>query len=221
MTQAAPNTPNLAELDYPKATQALIKTMNIKMGDWAEADTQLAELEDAITIAKYQDALALKTAAIAGDPDPGTASTEAANRAVLYQTEVVKHAHREATKAGTAVRQSLTENQQVILEMALDKAAAGVLAWQQSIVQLQHTYGVELSSRQDSLDGLKMVSDLRLTDGTVQFSSNFPVGGVLQVPQTREDNILGLIALLRRMHLADTPEPEVETKKGPHLIRTR
>ena len=221
MIQQTPNTPNLANLDYPKVTKALIKIMDQKMSVYAEADTELAVLEDNIDNAKYQDALALKAAAIAGEPDPGTASTEAATRKVLYQIQVVVNARNETNKAAKAVRQSLDENRLEILELALDKAEAGILAWQQSVAQLQHTYSVEESNRQDSLDGLKMVSDLRLTDGSVQFSSNFPVGGVLQVPQTREDNVLGLIALLRRMHLADTPESEVETKKGPHLIRTR
>ena len=221
MTEAAPNTPNLAELDYPKATKALIKTMDIKLGDYAEADTQLAELEDNITIAKYQDAIALKTAAIAGDPDPGTASTEAATRAVLYQTEVVRHAHKEATKAGAAVMRSLEENRLEIIELALDKAEAGVLTWQQSVAQLQHTYSVQESDRQDSLDALKMVSHLKLTQDKVQFANNFPVAGFLQLPQTREDAVLGTTTLLRKMFLDDTPEPEVEKTKGPHLIRTR
>jgi hypothetical protein len=221
MTQAAPSTPDLAELDYPKATKALIKIMNEKMSVYAEADTQFAELEDNITNAKYQDALALKAAAIAGEPDPGTASTEAATRAVLYQTEVVRHAHREATKAGAAVTQSIEENKLEILELALNKAEAGILAWQQSVVQLQHTYSVEESNRQSALDGLKMMSKLRLTNEKIQFDSVFPVAGILQVPKTREDQVLGITVLLRKMFLDDTPEPEVETKKGPHLIHYR
>jgi hypothetical protein len=221
MNQAAPNTPDLAELDYPKATKALIKIMNEKMSVYAEADTRFAELGDNITNAKFQDALALKTAAIAGEPDPGTVSTEAATRALLYQTEVVNHAHREATKAGAAVTRSIEENKQLILELALDKAEAGVLAWQQSIVQLQHTYSVEESNRQSALDGLKMVSRLKLTQDKVQFDNNFPVAGILQVPKTREDQVLGITVLLRKMFLDDTPELEVKTKKGPHLIRTR
>jgi hypothetical protein len=221
MIQQTPNTPNLANLDYPKATKALIKIMDQKMSVYAEADTELAALEDNIDNAKYQDALALKTAAIAGEPDPGTASTEAATRKVLYQIQVVVNARNETNKAAKAVRQSLTDNRELILELALDKAEAGIRSWQESMVQLRHTYGVEESNRQESLDGLKMVSDLRLTDGTVQFSSNFPVGGNLQVPQTREDTVLGITALLRKMFLDDTSEPEVETKKGPHLIRTR
>jgi len=195
--------------------------MNQKMSDWAEADTQLAELEDNITNAKYQDAIALKTAAIAGDPDPGTASTEAANRAVLYQTEVVRHAHREATKAGAVVMRSLEENRLEILELALNKAEAGILAWQQSVVQLQHTYSVEESNRQSALDGLKMMSKLRLTNEKIQFDSVFPVAGILQVPKTREDQVLGITVLLRKMFLDDTPEPEVKTKKGPHVFVRR
>jgi hypothetical protein len=221
MIQQTPNTPNLANLDYPKATKALIKIMNEKMSAYAEADTELAALEDNINDAKYQDALALKTAAIAGEPDPGTASTEAATRKVLYQIQVVVNARNETNKAAKAVRQSLDENRLEILELALDKAEAGILAWQQSVAQLQQTYSVQESNRQDSLDGLKMVSHLKLTQDKVQFANNFPVGGNLQLPQTREDTVLGVTALLRKMFLDDTPEAEVETKKGPHLIRTR
>jgi hypothetical protein len=221
MIQQTPNTPSLANLDYPKATKALIKIMDQKMSEYAEADTELAALEDNINDAKYQDALALKTAAIAGEPDPGTASTEAATRKVLYQIQVVVNARNETNKAAKAVRQSLDENRLEILELALDKAEAGILAWQQSVAQLQQTYSVQESNRQDSLDGLKMVSHLKLTQDKVQFANNFPVGGNLQLPQTREDTVLGVTALLRKMFLDDTPEAEVETKKGPHLIRTR
>ena len=116
---------------------------------------------------------------------------------------------------------SLEENRLQIIELALDKAEAGVLTWQQSVVQLQRTYNEEEAKRQDSLDGLKMVSHLKLTQDKVQFDNNFPVGGFLQVPRTREETVLGTTALLRKMFLDDTPEPEVETKKGPQLIRTR
>jgi hypothetical protein len=183
MIQQTPNTPSLANLDYPKATKALIKIMDQKMSEYAEADTELAALEDNINDAKYQDALALKTAAIAGEPDPGTASTEAATRKVLYQIQVVVNARNETNKAAKAVRQSLDENRLEILELALDKAEAGILAWQQSVAQLQQTYSVQESNRQDSLDGLKMVSHLKLTQDKVQFANNFPVGGNLSYPK--------------------------------------
>ena len=206
MIQQTPNTPNLANLDYPKATKALIKIMNEKMSAYAEADTELAALEDNIDNAKYQDALALKTAAIAGEPDPGTASTEAATRKVLYQIQVVVNARNETNKAAQAVKKSINENKLQILELALDKAEAGLLSWQQSIANLQDTYALEEMNRQESLDGLKMFSDLRLTDEKVQFTSNFPVSGNLQVPKTREDQILGITALLRKMFLEDAPE---------------
>jgi hypothetical protein len=213
MIQQTPNTPNLANLDYPKATKALIKIMNEKMSAYAEADTELAALEDNITDAKYQDALALKTAAIAGEPDPGTASTEAATRKVLYQIQVVVNARNETNKAAQAVKKSINENKLQILELALDKAEAGLLSWQQSIANLQDTYALEEMNRQESLDGLKMFSDLRLTDEKVQFTSNFPVSGNLQVPKTREDQILGITALLRKMFLEDTPE-QVDESAG-------
>ena len=213
MIQQTPNTPNLANLDYPKATKALIKIMNEKMSAYAEADTELAALEDDIDNAKYQDALALKTAAIAGEPDPGTASTEAATRKVLYQIQVVVNARNETNKAAQAVKKSINENKLQILELALDKAEAGLLSWQQSIANLQDTYALEEMNRQESLDGLKMFSDLRLTDEKVQFTSNFPVSGNLQVPKTREDQILGITALLRKMFLEDAPE-QVDESAG-------
>ena len=85
---------------------------------------------------------------------------------------------------------------------------------------VDNKYGRQ-SNRQDSLDGLKMVSVLKLTQDKVQFDNNFPVGGFLQVPRTREETVLGTTALLRKMFLDDTPEAEVEKTKGPHLIRTR
>jgi len=151
----------------------------------------------------------------------GTASTEAATRKVLYQIQVVVNARNETNKAAKAVRQSLDENRLEIIELALDKAEAGILAWQQSVVQLQHTYSVEESNRQDSLDALKMVSHLKLTQDKVQFDNNFPVAGFLQVPRTREETVLGTTALLRKMFLDDTPEPEAEKPKGPSMIRTR
>jgi len=80
---------------------------------------------------------------------------------------------------------------------------------------------VQESSRQDSLDGLTTMSHLKITLDKVQFDKNNPVGGFLQVPRTREETVLGTTALLRKMFLDDSPEPEVEKAKGPHLIRTR
>ena len=206
MNQLPPNTPDLAELDYPKATKALIKIMNQKMSAWAEADTVLAELQDNIAQAKHEDAVALKAAAIAGEPDPGTANSDAAARAVLYQEQVAVHTRGEVTKAGAAVRQSLEENKLTIIEQSADKAELGALTWQNKMLILQGDYARAVEERAQSQDGLKMVSRLALTAPLVQFEASFPVSGQLIVPIIREAHLLGVIETIRKVVLDQTTE---------------
>jgi hypothetical protein len=206
MNQLTPNTPDLAELDYPKATKALIKIMNQKMSVFAEADTELAVREDEVSQAQHQDAVALKAAAIAGQPDPGTINSEEAARAVLYQEHVVQHARGEVTKAGAAVRKSIEENKLLVLSQSLEKAELGVLTYREKVLRVQTDYAQALQDRQHSLDGLKMVSRLGLTSELVQFEASFPVGGQLQVPPTREEHLLGVIETLRTIVLGSVTE---------------
>ena len=206
MTQLAPSTPDLAALDYPKATKALIKIMNQKMSVFAEADTELAELQDNIAQATHADAVALKAAAIAGEPDPGTANSDAAARAVLYQEQVAVHARSEVTKAGAAVRQSIEAHKLTIIEQATDKAELGALAWQDKMIILQADYARAVEERAQSQDGLKMVSKLGLTAPLVQFEASFPVSGQLVVPIIREAHLLGTIETIRKVVLGQTTE---------------
>ena len=206
MIQLPPNTPDLAALDYPKATKALIKIMNQKMDVFAEADTQLAELQDNITQATHADAVALKAAAIAGEPDPGTASSDAAARAVLYQEQVAAHARSEVIRAGTAVRKSVEENKLTIIEQSADKAELGALAWQDGMLKLQADYYRLVEERAQSQDGMKMIARLGLTDPLVHFDPSFPVSGQLTVPIIREDRLLGIIETIRKVVLDQTTE---------------
>jgi hypothetical protein len=206
MNQLPPNTPDLAALDYPKATKALIKIMNQKMDVFAEADTQLAELQDNITQATHADAVALKAAAIAGEPDPGTASSDAAARAVLYQEQVAAHARSEVIRAGTAVRKSVEENKLTIIEQSADKAELGALAWQDGMLKLQADYYRLVEERAQSQDGMKMIARLGLTDPLVHFDPSFPVSGQLTVPIIREDRLLGIIETIRKVVLDQTTE---------------
>jgi hypothetical protein len=206
MTQLPPNTPDLAALDYPKATKALIKIMNQKMDVFAEADTHLAELQDNITQATHADAVALKAAAIAGEPDPGTASSDAAARAVLYQEQVAAHARSEVIRAGTAVRKSVEENKLTIIEQSADKAELGALAWQDGMLKLQADYYRLVEERAQSQDGMKMIARLGLTDPLVHFDPSFPVSGQLTVPIIREDRLLGIIETIRKVVLDQTTE---------------
>ena len=206
MIQLPPNTPDLAALDYPKATKALIKIMNQKMDVFAEADTHLAELQDNITQATHADAVALKAAAIAGEPDPGTASSDAAARAVLYQQQVAAHARSEVIRAGTAVRKSVEENKLTIIEQSADKAELGALAWQDGMLKLQADYYRLVEERAQSQDGMKMIARLGLTDPLVHFDPSFPVSGQLTVPIIREDRLLGIIETIRKVVLDQTTE---------------
>ncbi len=180
--------------------------MNQKMSAWAEADTVLAELQDNIAQAKHEDAVALKAAAIAGEPDPGTANSDAAARAVLYQEQVAVHARGELTKAGTAVRQSLEENKLTIIEQSTDKAELGALAWQDGMLKLQADYYRLVEERAQSQDGMKMVSKLGLTSPLVTFEGSFPVSGQLTVPIIREERLLGIIETIRKVVLDQTTE---------------
>ena len=206
MIQLPPNTPDLAALDYPKATKALIKIMNQKMDVFAEADTHLAELQDNITQATHADAVALKAAAIAGEPDPGTASSDAAARAVLYQEQVAAHARSEVIRAGTAVRKSVEENKLTIIEQSVDKAELGALAWQDGMLKLQADYYRMVEERAQSQDGMKMVSRMGLTSPLVAFDPSFPISGQLTVPIIREDRLLGIIETIRKVVLDQTTE---------------
>ncbi len=206
MIQLPPNTPDLAALDYPKATKALIKIMNQKMDVFAEADTHLAELQDNITQATHADAVALKAAAIAGEPDPGTAGSDAAARAVLYQEQVAAHARSEVIRAGTAVRKSVEENKLTIIEQSADKAELGALAWQDGMLKLQADYYRLVEERAQSQDGMKMVSRMGLTSPLVAFDPSFPISGQLTVPIIREDRLLGIIETIRKVVLDQTTE---------------
>jgi hypothetical protein len=206
MNQLPPNTPDLADLDYPKATKALIKIMKQKMDVFAEADTELAELQDNITQAQHNDAVALKAAAIAGEPDPGTASSDAAARAVLYQEQVATHARSEVIRAGAAVRKSIEENKLTIVEQSVDKAELGALAWQDGMLKLQADYYRLVEERAQSQDGMKMVSKMTLTTPLVQFEGSFPVSGQLTVPIVREERLLGIIETIRKVVLGQHTE---------------
>ena len=204
-----PTTPDIANLKYSKKTQALIDDMTAKRLDWAQEDTKLAELEDNVTDAKHKDAMALQAAAIANEPDPGTENTEAAERAILYQVERVRHARSKAQKAGTLVSKALHTDRIAIIDEAVKNAEVGIEIWQKEVSLIQSNYELLIKARHESLEGLRMLSNLGMTKDLVQFDPGFPVSGNLVVPQVREDRILGLLTLLTEMfHPADTEKPE-------------
>ena len=204
-----PTTPDIANLKYSKKTQALIDDMTAKRLDWAQEDTKLAELEDNVTDAKHKDAMALQAAAIANEPDPGTENTEAAERAILYQVERVRHSRSNAQKAGSLVSKALHTNRIAIIDEAVKNAEVGIEIWQKEVSLIQSNYELLIKARHESLEGLRMLSNLGMTTDLVQFDPGFPVSGNLVVPQVREDRVLGLLDQINKLfHPADPVKPE-------------
>jgi hypothetical protein len=219
MEQLPPNTPDLADLDYPKATKALIKTMKEKISAWAEADTELADLEDQVKQASHDDAVALKAAAIAGEPDPGVTNSDEAARKVLYQQHVAQDARTQVVKSGAAVQKSIEEHKLVIVGQSLEKAEAGIDAWQHEILTLQANYARAVENRRKALDGMRMIAKLGLTRALVNFEGHFPVSGDLQVPIIREQHVLGIIETIRKVVLEQVTETGKFNKRhnGPSI----
>lgn len=210
MTEIYPaNTPTTANIKYPKPVQALIDQMKIAELEFAEQDTFLAGLKDELLEAQHADMMALKAAAIAGEPDPGTVQTQAAERAILYQVERTRHARTQAQKAGSLVTQALQDNRLAIVDECLREAKEGIAQWQSAIMKLQTDYMISVDARSKSLAGLRMLSNLGLTKDLAQFDNNFGIGGNFQAPSTHERQVLDIVALLERLfHPVDPERPK-------------
>ena len=202
----APTTPATADIKFPKAVQSLIDQMKIAELEFAEQDTTLAGLKDDLLAAKQADMMALKAAAIAAEPDPGTVQTQAAERAILYQVERTRHARTQAQKAGSLVTQALQDNRLAIVDECLREAKEGIAQWQSAIMKLQTDYMISVDARSKSLAGLRMLSNLGLTKDLVQFDNNFGIGGNLEVPSTHERHTLDVVAILEKLFHPAHPE---------------
>ena len=157
--------------------------------------------------ANHQDAVALKAAAIAGEPDPGITNSDEAARKVLYQQHVAQDARTQVVKAAAAVVKSIEEHKLLIVGQSLEKAEAGVDAWQHEILTLQADYARAVDNRRKALDGMRMIAKMGLTRALVNFEGHFPVSGDLRVPVIREEHVLGMIETLRKV----VPEQVTET----------
>jgi len=157
--------------------------------------------------ANHQDAVALKAAAIAGEPDPGITNSDEAARKVLYQQHVAQDARTQVVKAAAAVVKSIEEHKLLIVGQSLEKAEAGIDAWQHEILTLQADYARAVDNRRKALDGMRMIAKMGLTRALVNFEGHFPVSGDLRVPVIREEHVLGMIETLRKV----VPEQVTET----------
>lgn len=201
-----PTTPATANIKYPKAVQSLIDQLKIAELEFAEQDTTLAGLKDDLLAAKQADMMALKAAAIASEPDPGTVETQAVERSILYQYEKTLHARSMAQKAGSLVAQALKDHRVAVLDECIREAKEGITQWQQAIMKIQTDYMSAADLRNKSLEGIRMVSNIGLTRDLVQFDNNFPISGLFEVPKTHEPRILELITLLDGLFHPAHPE---------------
>ena len=193
-----PNFIHLPELNYPKEVQKTIKAMDSAVSLWAEEDTEYAARQQAVTDAEREDALALKKAALAGEPDPGTESTAQAQRALLYQEQRLKASIAEVNRATSEVWQALKEHRSEVIAEACAKAEAGVEAWREDVASLHGQAREMQEKRRVALAGLRFVS--QITDTRLSYDPSFPVDGDFRLPNTTEKRVLDIATLLRKVY---------------------
>ena len=197
-----PNFIHLPELNYPKEVQKTIKAMDSAVSLWAEEDTEYAVRQQAVTDAERQDALALKKAALAGDPDPGIEATAQAQRALLYQEQRLKASIAEVNRATSEVWLALKEHRSEVIAEACAKAEAGVEAWREDVASLYGQAREMQEKRRVALAGLRFVS--QITDTRLSYDPSFPVDGDFRLPNTHEKRVLDISTLLKNAYQADT-----------------
>jgi integrase len=83
---------HLPDLKYPREAKKAIKEMDLPVSLWAEEDTEYAVRQQVVADAERADAQALKEAALAGEPNPGTDGIAQPTRALRYQEQRLKAA---------------------------------------------------------------------------------------------------------------------------------
>lgn len=200
-----PNFIHLPELNYPKEVKKTIKAMETAVGLWAEEDTEYAVRQQAVADAERQDGLALKKAALAGEPDPGTEATAQAQRALLYQEQRLKASIAEVNRTTADVWSVLREHRNEVIAEACANAEAGVEAWREDIASIYGQARDIQEKRRVALAGLRFVS--QLTDSRLSYDPSFPVDGDFRLPNTNEKRVLDIATLLRKVY-QEEPDPK-------------
>ncbi|MDA9918018.1 hypothetical protein N9D44_01765 [Pontimonas sp.] len=202
-----PNFIHLPDLKYPREVKKAIKAMDLAVSLWAEEDTEYAVRQQAVTDAERADAKALKEAALAGEPDPGTDAIAQAQRALLYQEQRLKASIAEVNRATSDVWQALKEHRSEVIAEACAKAEAGVEVWREDVASLYGQAREIQEKRRVALAGLRFVS--QITDTRLSYDPSFPVDGDFRLPNTNEKRVLDIATLLRKVYqeeLTVTPE---------------
>ena len=195
---------HVPEMRFPKVVQKQIDVVNKVTAAWAEEDTLYAEKQQALSNARNADAAALKKAALAGEKDPGTKQSDAAERAVAYQEERVKAAVSLVNQEGRVLSQLLAEHRLELMETACEMAERGLARFQSDVADIK-ALGREAEQRRNkSLAPLRWVG--RFTDGQLSYDPSFPVEGSFQVPRTAELKANAIVSLLRKVFLQKVDE---------------
>jgi hypothetical protein len=197
--------PNFAHypqnMKFPKPIQKQMKVVEGLTSIWAEEDAEYAAREHALANAKTADGEALKAAAIAAEPDPGTKVSDEAARALLYQEERVKAAGRAVSKESQVLMTMFREHRLALLAEACEVAERTIQTFREDISEVsQRTRQIE-KARDQGLAPLRWAASL--TDGNLSYDPSFPMQGSFQVPKTAEQKAIGIVALLRRFYLED------------------
>lgn len=194
-----PNFAHYPKMKFPKEVQKQVKKVEGVTKAWAEEDAVCADCELNLRKAKQADALALKDAALAGEPDPSYEATVVAERALLYQEERLKSAARLVSKESGALRQMFHQHRIDLFGTACEMADAAVEEFQADVAEIEALMKKAVQKRHDGLAALRWVSSL--TDGAVQYDPNFPMSGDFRLPNTAEVKVSGIVALLRKMYI--------------------
>lgn len=188
-------------MKFPKPIQKQIKVVEELTATWAEEDAEYAVRQHALSLAKTADAEALKVAAIAGEPDPGTKASDEAARALVYQGERVKAAGRAVTKESQVLMALFREHRLELFAEACEVAERSVETFRDDIAGVSERVREVEKARDKGLAPLRWVASL--TDGKLSYDPSFPMQGSFQLPKTGEQKASAIIALLRRYYLCD------------------
>jgi hypothetical protein len=164
-----PTTPAVADMEYPKDIQKLIKAHRLLMVQYQVEKKKLDELKAESQNAEYNDIEALRQAAIAGEPDPGMDASQKATRAVEYQNIRTKAAVQAVRSATSLVNAALMQNRLVIIELACEMLQKGATEWDQALVKLQVDFAEAYEKKRESINGMRTVFQLDLTKPEISF----------------------------------------------------
>lgn len=191
-------------MKFPKPIQEQIKLVEGFTAAWAEEDAEYAVRQHNLSEAKSRDAEALRAAAIAGEPDPGTSATDEAARALVYQEERVRAAARAVSRESQALTSLFGEHRFELMEEACVTAERTVESFQEEMSQVRKMVLESETRRHEGLAPLRWVSSL--TDSNLSYDPSFPIEGSFQLPRTSEQKVLGIVALLRNFFVVKPGE---------------